>query len=131
MSFELLRELMNRGYSLYELPNGQTVLTKTATPVDPTDRPNELLAFETYEEALDHAAQLVGGHHETPKHLWEVTAMFNHALGRQMVELGQVESPSYEEACQCGEELAEAHLDAHDSENIDGWEVRVRPVAKK
>ena len=140
---ELLKELMNRGYVVFThtLPNYRVM--KVATPADPSntfDNQMNVKEFANYTIALEFCKEQIGWIDPEPAMMasnsnsntfWQMELMYRHrGLGLQSAILGQLKKASYEKAKEIANERAEDYVSTF-RDDIEGWEVRVRPCLER
>jgi len=128
---ELLKELMNRGFLIYE-DYGGFVLCKICTPAD--KRSKTPLIFGTYEEALADAQEIIDWKPKktvtarTAEHGWMMELMYRHSgLAPKFVDLGEMGPVKHDEAMAEANRRGKRHIEEFLDMDDVGWEVRVRP----
>lgn len=154
---KLLKEIMDRGFLIYRyeidpplsssMLRPKFVLKKIRTPAD--NRPlylengNDIFIeyFESFDEALDKAKKMIDWKGvdieseveikevvEEPR-FWMMQLMYRHiGLGPRFVDLGKSDVLFRDDAVTKARELAEAHIEEYlEKDQIDGWDIRVRP----
>ena len=149
----LLKELMNRGYMIVENDDG-AVVHKCTTPTDKDpyidmmeDIPEGSFGvrskdFPSYDEALAFCKERIGwiepdpalatANHVGSETLWQMELMYRHrGLGLQSAILGQLKHVPYDVAKGIAKERAEEYVQTFEKEDIEGWEIRVRPCVDR
>ena len=140
---EVLKELMNRGFLIYE-SDAKFVLAKFPTPADPRTAITEevlpdtsRLEFNTFVMAMEEAKLLIDWKDkrttstELVNCVWVMQMMYHHPTGPKFVELGEMSSVTYDVAVSEARSRAERYLEElPEAEGISGFDVKVRPTQK-
>jgi hypothetical protein len=139
----LLKELMNRGFLIFEA-DAKFVLLKVPTPADSrtaiTDEvvpDTSRLEFDTFCVAMDKAKLLIDWSerettstqlHDT---IWVMKMMYQLPSGPKFIELGEMGTVPYDVAVNEAQKRADRYIEESLSEeDISGYDVRVRPTCK-
>ena len=140
---DLYKTLMNRGFLIYE-HDAKFVLHKIPTPTDTRSaivdsvQPNaSSIKFDTYDQAVQEAKSLINWQEEKviavqqSNSCWFMELMYQHKSGPKVVDLGEMGAVSYSVAILEAENRATRYIEESCAEeDIEGWEVRVRPRPK-
>lgn len=137
---DLYKTLMNRGFLIYE-HDAKFVLQKTPTPtdtrtaiVDAVQPDASRRKFDTYDQAMQEAKTLINWQEagstatQQANSCWFMQLMYRHKSGPKFVDLGEMGAVPYSVAVGEAEKRATRYIEESCvEEDIEGWDVRVRP----
>lgn len=137
---ELFKTLMNRGFLIYE-HDAKFVLHKISTPadtrtaiIDEVQSDTSRREFDTYDQAIQEAKTMINWQEKQPVVVqqayscWFMQLMYRHKTGPKFIDLGEMGAVPYSVALAEAKTRAARYLEESCvEEDIEGWDVRVRP----
>jgi len=132
INMDIYKTIMNHGFLIFEY-NAKFVLNKMPTPTNQMSMSGgQNWEFNSFDDALDTVKNIIKW--KDPSNLtqiisWEASMMYRHiGLGEKCVDLGYVESTSFEKALSEARKCAELYIAKNDLEkSINGFDVKIRP----
>jgi len=156
---ELLKELMNRGYLIFDSSGPKSTdqhftVRKVSTPCDSLtyldtyeDKPEGVFNtsvkyFDSYEQSLDFCKKEIDWKEESPPEaqliqqadsVFKMELMYRHrGLGLKFSDLGELANVEYAVAKEEARIRGEKFIkEIVGEKDVDGWEVKVQPCVKK
>ena len=120
---DLYRNMMNRGFLIFESDAKKFTLAKRPTPADSRDFSDQ--DFNSWSDAFNKAKELSN----LQVNKWKVLLKYNHSgLGMQFTDLGEIKSMPYKEAKLEADKMSLEFFATLDDEFIVGWEARISPL---
>ena len=137
---DLYKALMNRGFLIYEY-DAKFVLQKVPTPadtrasiIDVVQPDTSRREFDTYDQAIQEAKTLINWQEnrdtaiQQANSCWFMQLMYRHKSGPKFADLGEMGAVPYSVAVGEAEKRATRYIEESCAEeDIEGWDVRVRP----